>query len=66
MWAIFLETELDSPTQAAEDLVQFLTSDIGNDLSGIMFKIIDWTRIVSINKLLQFSPKVKIWWRQVW
>ena len=41
MWAIFLETELDSPTQAAEDLVHFLTFDIGNDLSDIMFKIID-------------------------
>ena len=36
-----METEFDSPTQAAEDSVQFFTSDIGNDLSDIMFKIID-------------------------
>ena len=62
MWAVHMETEFDSSKQDAEDSVQFFTSDTytHDDLSDILFKIIDWTRIVSVTKSLQFSPKVNI------
>ena len=67
MWDMFLETALDFPTQAAEDLVQFLTSDIDNDLSDTctMFKIIGLNKDCQHKQVPQFSPKVKIWWHQV-